>query len=340
MQVARSNRSQSEVVGAFRAELSQLEPSNIHVLPDLSGLIPHDGTPNFGNLHLSLGLHVSPDQIEAAGRAAVPTTPESISFHQKVLYRVGRENSRNNVIFGGLSAEWVDGAGYKTDVAVKPAEVHPHLLGELAMLQYMQSLGIRSLEPEGYLVGETASDSRDYLITRFNGPIDTMDNIDWDELDSDEQWGQAGLAIETLALLHSNLLFHGDLEFKNIGLGETGEAVVVDPEYMVSALDLADAVKENPGTSQSEAKLIRLRQLMSRDFGKACSSIGSCILNSLPPESRPRNDSARLKLLNRRIYKPYKAALLDRGSSHLGVLLSAYDMMTRDNRVRANENSL
>ena len=127
-------------------------------------------------------------------------------------------------------------------MAVKPTKNQAALLGELAMFQYLEELGMPTFKPTSFLFTDTTK--ANHLLTRFEKPISTMDTVEWEELEADEKWFQLDFAVKTLALLHSELLFHGDLEFKNVGFDERGDLIIIDPELMVSALEMAEIISQ------------------------------------------------------------------------------------------------
>lgn len=329
-----------EVITQFQTELEILSSKDIHVLPDLTAHINHDGTPTLPQPDLPAGLLVAPSLLDPQKSVS---RPDALTFLVQPANRMGRETSHNHVFFGKLLMHHFDeqASSREAQIAIKPMKTKDRavLLGELAMLQYMNGLQIPTYRPDALLNPQTTE--HHHLLTHFNRPIDTMDTIEWEDMDPQEMWGQVGFAIDTLAILHSHLLFHGDFEFKNVGFGETGEAFVVDPEFMKSVLELGVIAAHHKGDSEEAARAIMLiSKRMSEDFTNLCRSVNEFILSRVEETGRPKSDIAKFKAYSRHIYKPYRAALVDLGSPHLPVLVQAYEAMIHQKKTMARQNSL
>jgi hypothetical protein len=299
----------------FQFALSDVRAADIRPLPDLSSQINHDGktvTPSLPGqgLYLDQQLGLGADQ---AGYA----------FNLRPGARIGKEDSHNGVFFGPLDRDGVNVA----EVAVKRnAESPTANLGEIALHQHMQNLGIPTLRPAGILT-EGDPLTRSYLMTHAEAPIKTLDGIEWHTLDVEERWLEADKALDIMAMLHPHLLFHNDLDLRNVAFKETGNVVVVDPELMVSALGTADVALSEIAAEDRGPAFNRIVQLLGSDFGSLTQSLEKYIVNTLPLEDRPQNDAAMFKLMRRRVYLPYRARIEEMDTPHRDMLVLAFNEM-------------
>lgn len=324
----------SQTIDAFQDQIGLVQSYQIHNLPDLREHINHAGKYTRPSIKLGTGLFLD--------KTVVPVHPEHehsnlFSFLAQPGHRLGREKSHNEVFFGKMLSDNAPPFAGTTEaqVAVKPTKNQAALLGELAMFQYLNELKIPTFQPTGLLVSKP--NEPDYLLTKFQKPVATMDTVEWDELDTPEKWLQLGFAVETMALLHSNMLFHGDLEFKNVAFGERGDMIVVDPELTVSSLEMA-AVAETSRDSEAVARAqLRIKQSMSNDFTSVCKSIDEFIISALPPMERPKSSAAKFKTYARHLLRPYRQAIVEINSEHTRELLTAYETMFQDHKQRSRE---
>lgn len=322
------------VIDEFSAEVEAVQPYQVYGLPDLTEHINHGGFYSRPSLRLAAGMFLDRTVL----RSQTGEKPQSFGFEVQTVNRLGREDSHNHVFFGKLTAKAGESERpAELQVAVKPARNREALLGELAMFQYLRSLSIPTYEPTGFLVTDNVV--RDHLLTRFQGPIATLDNVEWRDLEHEERWTQFSYAIDTAAMLNSQLLFHGDLEGRNIAWDDVGDTFVVDPELMVSALEVADIAIETTDEQERQRAITVLKQKMSHEFTNTCKSVEEYIFANAVDEQRPRTEIAKFKEYNKRLFKPYREALIERDSDHLSVLLDVYDLMVRDKKHRARENS-
>lgn len=311
----------------FSGVLEGIRKDTTLLLPDFSGHINEEGRMTEGlDGVLEPGLHLSHD-IRTWCKEVGQQLPDRVSFAPQSMLRLGRENSRRKVFFGNLELDWFSHSGIHetVQVAVKPADAASlrRTMHECAMYQRLEGSDIPSLEVLGILVASEhdVSDRKQpkhFLMTRFQPSITTMDNLNWAELATEEKWQNLEPALDTLIMLHGNLLFHGDIEFKNIATGDIkGQRVVVDPELMASARYLT-----HPSTDPM--KLVRL---MSVDFSSICTSLDTFVFSKLPVDERPINDIEKFEELLNRVYLPYRERLVKLESSNRAALLAAYDVM-------------
>ncbi len=252
------------------------------------------------------------------------------AFQPQPGHRLSREQSHNKVFFGRL---WVVppfemGEDLQLQVAVKSREHcdRARLAGETALYQHLGGIGLRTFKPAGLLHGVEA----DHLMTYFDGPVVTMDTIEWPELTLDEAWFEVAKAVDTMALLHAEGLFHGDLAFRNVAFDESNQIVIIDPELMTCFRNVmepllnAGMVLETRDQMQAADRLV---QAMGGEFSAVCQSVDEMILPLYPKRERPRTSMERLKVYKRHIFEPYKHRLQELDEPVRSALLRVYDMM-------------
>ncbi|MDL2341550.1 MAG: hypothetical protein QFB87_00520 [Patescibacteria group bacterium] len=326
----------SQTIDTFQSEISTVQAHRIFSLPDVTEHINHTGKYTRPDIKLASGLFLNRTDTEEA-LTDYGAKPDAYSFITQHGHRLGREKSHNEVFFGKLLSHWHDDEPgcSESQVAVKPTKNRAALLGELAMFQYMRKLDIPTFEPTAFLVA--ANGGTDHLLTRFEKPVATMDTVEWQELGTPEKWDQLEFAVNTMALLHSELLFHGDLEFKNVGFGEKGDLIVIDPELTISSLAMAEVAETSSDPSEVAAAQLRIKQSMSTDFTSVCLSIDEFIISSLPARDRPDTNAAKFRSYARHLFRPYKEGLIERRSPHLEQLLIAYEKVFADHKLRSRE---
>jgi hypothetical protein len=318
------------LVDEFQATLNNLQRHQVYNLPDLTGYLNHRGKHRAPEIRLADGMFLDRSQLSAPP-GAPEAKPEGFGFILKRALRVGREMSRNKVFMGEVTADWLEhDHSDSLDVAVKPLVNRKALLGELAMLQYLKSMEIPTFQPTGFIFNKKAS--RSHLLTEFQGPVETIDTWDWKGLSIGEQWEMFGYSVETAAMLNSNLLFHRDLQPRNIATDDRNRIVIVDPEFTVSALELADMAS----TTQDETVQVwatgEIKNLMSYELAEICNSAYEYIFESMPGDERPASIMDEFKEYEHHILKPYKDALIRRNPKYLPVLLDAYELTLVERR--------
>lgn len=318
------------LVDEFQATIHSLQPHQIYSLPDLTEHINHRGKHKAPEIKLADGLFLDRSQLSAP--SGVPEAkPEGFGFILKKALRVGREMSRNKVFMGEVTAEWFEhDHSDSMDVAVKPLVNRKALLGELAMLQYMNSMGIPTFRPTGFIFNKKAS--RSHLLTEFQGPVETIDTWDWKRMDMGEQWEMFTYSVETAAMLNSSLLFHRDLQPRNIATDDRNRIVIVDPEFTVSALELAETALSTQDDTVRVFITSEIKDLMSYELSEICRSAYEYIFECMPWDERPASIVDEFKEYEHHILNPYKEALIRRDSKYLPVLLDAFELVLQERR--------
>lgn len=325
----------SQLIENFQTELLGIRACSVADLPDLSGHINHFGQLTQPPVDLSPGLFLD-GRVAGVYDSITTAPPDSVGFMVRPGDRLGREDSHNNLFVGKLIMEQFgkDALPVESHVAVKPLPKSAPILGELAMFQYLQQLGIPTFQPSGLLIAKDTS--HNHLLTKFNSRVETLDTVDWAELDEDERWGQLGAAVETAALVNSEVLFHGDLEIRNVAADEARETFIVDPEFMVSGRELAEIAMNSSDEVAASWTLLRLKELMNNELKNICKSIDELIFRFMPEERKPQTDAAKQKRYDRRLYKPYREALKFRNSPYLPVLMQTLDLVVHEETLRAH----
>lgn len=324
-------------VSLFQHNLSQIDHSIVRPLPDLSEQLQHTGK------YFRIAGDLEPGLYVDTGHYALRTLidePAKLSFQHQPGKRIAREDSHNFVFFGGVWTEPVNSPDGRVEVAVKlkdneGIDKSDSILGELAAFQYLGKLALPTFRPAGLLIGGNDIS----LLTHLDAPVYTMDTVDWPKLTDEERWDELMRPVDTMLMLHTNGLFHGDIYFRNVGFYETGDTVIVDPELMVSAKEDMTMLLDAGIMYNEEQKraLQRVKQLMSKDFSALITSIEANILAYLPKREKPRTGEARLKLYRRHLYEPYKQLLSYSDEPEAKVLLRVYDEMMVDLKGRARK---
>ena len=326
----------AQTISTFQEDLQAIAPHTTYSLPDLTSHINHAGKYTRPNIKLGSGLFLSPD-ASGDSESNRPAKADAFSFLTQPGHRLSREKSHNEVFFGKLLLHWhSDSLGYaESQVAIKPTKNRAAILGELAMFQYLKQKNLPTFDPTGILL--SPSGHSDHLLTKFEKPVATMDTVEWRDLETQEKWLQVDFAVQTMALLHSELLFHGDLEFKNVGFGDRGDLIIVDPELTVSSLEMADIAQSSSNEKEIELAQLRIKQSMSTDFTSVCLSIDEFIISSLPGDERPLTSASKFKSYARYLFRPYREALIEAGSPYLPQLLIAYEKVFQEHKQRSRE---
>lgn len=201
-----------------------------------------------------------------------------VEFRPKPLLKLGRDRSRHEVHFGSLMLENTDKSlRTNIDIAVKDCQLSSGL-GEIAMNQYAMSRGLYAFQPVGIFLLDKIfhGDRLAHIVTRFDKEVFSLDALPWQEMDTDYIKSVIGKAAIAAADFHKNGLFHGDLEFKNLGQRTTGEVVVIDLEHTVGAEDMMAIAALQLGFPQETQDRARKRiEMKSRsDFRAMNKSIG------------------------------------------------------------------
>jgi hypothetical protein len=320
----------------FAFALERLRSLPLREMPDLASRVDHTGNiiapdPQYA---LESGVYLrrpSPFLREAGDDSA----GAGLEYIAQPLAEMGRKTqigdspstneSHHGTFFGILRTDADDWPGGQENVAVaiKPMEHNERspvdaTLQELAMLEHVADCDLPTLEVLGLIVDNESNIPKSYIITRRNPQIRSLDTLDWsEEAENVDQHLQT--AIATLTSLHSNLIFHKDLEFKNISsLDREGSFIVYDMEWSVSLRDLID---------QSEVPDIeRLGRAIDFDLGTVRRSMRKILYPNLPADGRPNTEQETFDYELTHLYEPYYLALMNTDSKYKGDLDKAYHM--------------
>ncbi len=246
--------------------------STIGVCPDLAESIDHTGkisTPDspFDGLSNSSQLLIQPESLDDLMNYGDGNLPSRLSFDFKTSLEIGKSDSRRMVSFGVANLAWFDHLREprKIPLAVKPFELpnsERTFLHEAAFMAHCNEIGINV--PKIFGVARYNDGGKGALITVFEPGLITLDNLPWGEMTTDEQDYHLQTAVETLALMHENAMFHGDAEFKNIAFKEKrSEVTLVDLEFATSL----------KGLPQDTHAVTEWSKKMSNDFRSVRTSL-------------------------------------------------------------------
>lgn len=314
-----------QLIDQFQDDLRTVTPGDIFKLPDFRSEIVHTSS------YVQVGKSIPRGMYLDAGddsRQGIYKPDLGFAFQAQPANRLTREDSHNAVFFGRL---WMlpkdSGAEEYTQVAVKSrtTDQKEKLIGEAALFQHIDGLGLETFGVGALMVGAEMT----HLMTYFKGRVATMDTVDWDEATPDEAWFEVGKVVDTMYKLHTNMLFHGDLAFRNVAFDETGNTVIIDPELMTSPRKEMEALMDANMILDGDQQIIlsKLVLRMSHEFTEACRSIDSQIIPVLSKRDRPRGSEARLKLYKKHLFEPYRNKVRDAPEPIRSVLLRIFDEM-------------
>lgn len=327
-------------IGNERIEQEPLLPQEQAFTESLErlGRLPMVELPRFSDRLSHIGDMATPDPDHALASGiyvrsgAFGTVPESasavVAYAPQPLADVGRKTERaaggaaethHGTFFGALNLSGDNGES--TPVAIKPLSHNSyasvdHATQELAMLEYTAASGLPTLDVLGIVVDNEAAIPTTYIITRRDPEIRSLDTLDWsrEAAHADEH---LATAITTLAALHSQLIFHRDLEFKNVSSrDDQGSIVVYDLEWAIS---LRDAIGQG-----AEPDVERLSRAVEFDLGTVQRSMRNILYPHLPDSERPVTTEARFEYERQHLYEPYCQAILSAPSKYRDVLEAAY----------------
>lgn len=301
------------------ASVAELRHPDIFGLPDFAPHLNHEGyVTNFGDYQLGNGLFVTDSFAQRWSEQGIPNR---WSFTPQPLLRSGRDDSRHKVFFGAMREEYFHGSDqHVTQIAVKPfgRDEETYAFHEFAMHEYLRQKGIPTFKALGMLAlepDELQDVPRLFLLSKFEPNVTTMDNIAWQSRSPEEQWQEVDRAVQTMVMLHDELIFYGDLRFKNIAFKQDGTPLVIDPETVVSGLYNA-----HPSGDRD-----RIASVMSKDFEEICASVSAFIIHpELDPENHRAFSPDDFTIYLERIYAPYFRHLTRRGGSNLDILHAAF----------------
>lgn len=315
----------SELIVDFQEDLKTLSAEQIYELPDLTPEISHTSAYVRLGSEAVKGAHLDTGDSDRQG---IYDPSVQFAFQSQPSHRLTREDSHNAVFFGRL---WMlpedERIERHAQVAIKsmPTKDKDKLFGEAALFQHIGNLGLETYDVAGLVVGEKST----HLMTYFKGRVATMDTVEWSEATPDEAWFELEKAVDTAYKLHTNMLFHGDLVFRNVAFDETGQVVIIDPELMTSPRNDMELLM-NSGIMLDEEKqriLGKLVRRMSHEFSEICKSIDEHIIPVIPKAQRPRGCEARLKLYKRHLFEPYRNKIRETEEPLRSLLLRIFDEM-------------
>lgn len=311
----------------FKQSLEQLRQSHFVELPDTSQLIHHRG---------GSSRHVE-QTLESSGGSALFTPrfiqgvspyryPDRVDFEVRPYDRLGRDKSRHQVFFGELKGRWFHEQEVgQVSVAVKPIpnnteerpQVRNQVLHEIGFHQYLKRYDIPSLDVLGVVLTGSYEDDEPYgfVLTRTEPDIETLNTISWGNLDREKAGQKISHAVDTLALLHSHHVFHGDSEFRNIAVADSGRSLrIIDLEY-------ARSLRDDPGN------ISKLADRMDLDFSYLAKSVDEYLGYLFHDENEQKQPIETYGFLLNQVLLPYYDRLLEIGIRPGDPLAQAFDQV-------------
>lgn len=319
----------------FREQLDLLRQGHFAELPQLSQHLDHTGKPS---RDLNLLLEARGDPALFVPRLFPDDTPyrypDRLSFELQPFDRLGREKSRHQVFFGRMEGQWFhEKQAGSLDVAVKPipndVKNRYKVLHEVGMHQYLAQYGLPALDIVGVIrtgaktpeVDVEITDEGEnlppygYVVSRTEADMETLDNLKWSGMDSEQAGHRMGPVLDTLALLHSHYIFHGDSEFRNIAVADSGRSLrVIDLEFARSYRDATENVDA-------------LAEKMNEDFSFVAKSIDEHIGYLFHDESGVKQPLDTYSFMLSQLFLPYYGRLMRIGVRPGDPLAQAYDQM-------------
>lgn len=327
----------SERLESFTQDLMNVSGAQMRRLPDFQQYINHDGDRAVFPKPQP-AMYLTKTFLQSI--EGTPSAVTAIQFKPDDSLKLTREDSRHQVFFGKLQFLGATVLAQER-IAVKAKKAH---VKELAMYQLMHTLGIKSFKPFGLLVMDNGNT---HLMTKVNQGIKTIDATDWSLLTPDEMWFTARTAVDVMTVLHSQMLFHGDLDFRNVATNDFGKPAVPDPEFMTSLRNVHNELSPMVMTSKHPALVeIRERNIdtiarkMGIDFTAVTKSIGDHVIGALPSPQQPKEPAAIFRHLERNIYRPYRAQLAETRTPYTDIALAAFDVLHTKRRYQAKQGIL
>jgi hypothetical protein len=322
----------------FTGFIERIRKADALPLRDLTPYLAHDGRPS---TNLAVHFEGPGDSVFLSDNfyqyVEHDAFPDRLSFDAQPVLRMGREDSRRQVFFGALRAKWFNsGEAEVRQIAVTPfpddessSITRALTFHEVAMYQHLGKLGIPTLEVLGVSVFEKAkSNIGGFVVTRLVPDLTTLDTLEWDQMSNDETEQYLGIALDTIAMLNSELAFHGDPQFKNICFGEAKNNIIVaDLEFGTSALDVPENISA-------------LCKCMAREFSLIRASVNDFIIGRMPRDQRPQDDIQHFEFMHNKVYEPYFERLVHIGSPYIDVLTKAYDLFIRQQEASARGDAI
>jgi hypothetical protein len=313
----------------FTEDLTKIYDGRIRELHNYADDLNHQGKVplNVEKYRRIEGLYLSREVIDELGGRYVP----SVGFTLKPFRGLGRENSRRKVFFGDLDILGDEQAA-SLPVAVKPYQpgAFHRCIHEMGMYQYMNNIGLPTLRVLGVLAVNQGKTPRAYVLTHERRGITSLDNVEWKKLSIPERWTRMRPTIETMAILHSKMVFHGDLEFKNVVHGETERSLyIVDPEDSVSLRDVVTPYEDRTDERHEVVRKVSAEfeavRRSVRDFIAPEPDVGQ-------PDAASLDEKEEFEDMLEHVFSPYYLAIMRTDSPYQTILRSAFSTVIEQKR--------
>lgn len=303
----------------FSKTIERLTSKAVDLLPDLGEEVNHRGGRSVAAKNRLEKMHA----IALLSQDVEIEHEKSLAFTPQPFFRLGREDSRRQVFFGEISGlRTLSSGSSNTEVAVGviPREddfiKHEQAIHEVAMYQHLAAMDIPTLDVIG-VVKSSSPDVYGFAITHYEPTIRTLDTLNWADMSDKYIAGTLNQAVDTLALLHVNYVFHGDSEFKNIAVCDARQKpVIVD-------LELSGSLRDK------KTDISKLSLYMSSDFSSLATSIDRSLGRLYRDEPGSASGSDRFYFLDQYIFTPYHDSLVQLGVVPGDPLWLAFDAVVR-----------
>lgn len=300
----------------FNGVVERLGSRHISELPDLRQAVNHDGGRSTAVIDK---LDSESEGILLYPGVNLASSDAQFSFIQRPLLRIGREDSRRQIFFGelaGITDDKENKSSTEVAVSVIPSNIdfikHEQALHEIAMYQYAASLEIPTLDIVA-VIKASSPGIYGFTLTRYEPDIRTLDTLEWGDMDIDDAVDSLSYAVDTLALLHANYIFHGDTAFRNIAVCDASQ------QPKIIDLELSGSLREQT------SNIMKLSRYMSADFSSLAASLDMNINHLYQDESGLTSPTDRFDFMYQHIFLPYYDRLIQFGVTPSDSLGLAFD---------------
>lgn len=323
---------------AFIDRLRMVNARVVRPLPDLAPRVDHTGVVrDTTDLVRDLNVNMASDVLQPFAEA--DERPGRFSFAPRRLAGFGKERTFRDAFFGVLTMEEEGGHVEQVPVVVKQFPLGGHddashnAMQEVTMLEHVKALGLPTVDVAGVIVDRYTERPRIYVITRRRPELESLDELQWQGLQTADLADRLHPVVDTLSTLHGNLVFHGDPKFKNIGLDEEGKPIIFDLEHATSVRDLVDGM-----TAENEEEVLQLvADRMSTDFGHVTHSLNNIVYPNLPQDQCPQTPMEQFDFEVSHVLEPYQLRLMEGNSPYKVVLNRVYNRVLQQRRTLAQK---
>lgn len=218
---------------------------------------------------------------------------ESTNFRLRPDWALGREDSGYGVYFGELDVLTTEGKEHSLPVAAKhfPLFERDRAIHEFAATQmFKDTEDLRTFTPLGIWVN---NNGEAVLLTHFEEPVVSLDNLDWDKAAADSVMEHLDIieglqrSAQILARLHSRGFAHNDAQIKNMAVHQD-----------TGAIRLTDLTALERVYDPEDGDLNKWQQMVYKDLSDLINSIrrAGLLRGDKPEDTRRLVDVALLSI--------------------------------------------